>query len=327
MSEFGTLDFDALAVEEKRLDESEGGFLDQFVPMPKSNGSLTIRILPPAKGGKLFQATRLHLLNGRKLHDPKNLVNGKWDRTENPILDCYNAMWRNIDRMVKEGAPKEQIEKAKSEARKLKPIERYYYNAIIRQLTNKAGQIEKNVGPRILSVGKTIHKMILRAILGDKNEAPLGDVTHPKTGYDFLIRVDMKGGGDESWPDYNQSKFVRDPSPLGTPEEIEKWCANLHDLSKLRKPATFEELEYELAVHRGLIEDTKNETWSQEKFDAKIKGQRSGGGNSRPAQTQEERLASVVAEAPSASEPSELDQAVDSEEFMSKLDEIRASIG
>jgi hypothetical protein len=264
MSDFGVLDLEEMMGEGSRLADGaaggEGGnWLDMFVPMPEvksgQTGSVTLRILPPVKGGKLFQFTRLHLINERKYHCPKPLVNGKWDKnTPCPICDYYNALWREIDKLEDKGM-KDAAEELKREARSIKPIERYYYNAIVREIRSEKG-VEKNVGPRILSVGKILHKMIVRAIVGDENEKALGDVTNVKTGYDFVIRKELRGTGKDAFPNYDRSSFARESSPLGTPEEIAKWQATLHDLTKLRTLKDVSELETQLAIHRGLIPDT-----------------------------------------------------------------------
>ncbi len=279
MSEFGTLDLDLMTGEGERLqDAGQGNFLDQFVPMPivKAGqvGSVVIRVLPPVKGGSLFVATRVHTLNGRKHHCPKPLVNGKWAReVPCPICDYYSALWRKVDKLEDAGR-KEEAAKLKEEARSIKPVERYYYNAIVRSLIVDGKEL-KNVGPRILSIGKIVHKMIVRAILGDDTEPGLGDVTNIRTGFDFIIKKELRGTGDEAFPNYDQSKFARDPSAAGSGEELKKWAESLHDLSKLRsiKPVDF--LEKELAIHRGLIPD-EQEGFDIDKFDAKYAEEQQG---------------------------------------------------
>jgi hypothetical protein len=337
MSDFGVLDLEEMMGEGTRLAGSEeggsGNWLDMFVPMPEvkagQTGSVTLRILPPVKGGKLFQFTRLHLINERKYHCPKPLVNGKWDKaTPCPICDYYNALWREIDKLEDKG-DKERAEELKREARSIKPIERYYYNAIVRELRSEKG-VEKNVGPRILSVGKILHKMIVRAIVGDENEKALGDVTNVKTGFDFVIRKELRGTGKDAFPNYDRSSFARESSPLGTADEIAKWQANLHDLTKLRTLKGFDELETQLAIHRGLIPDTAEQGWSIDSFDAKYKGGNkttvsTGGsvgkpsGGSAPAVNVEDVVGSF--DAPTAPAPQQ-DVAIDMDEFSKELQEI-----
>ncbi len=267
--EFGSLNLDEMVGEASRLGSEgvESNFLDQFVPMPEvkpgATGSVVLRLLPPVKGGKLYQYNRVHTINDRKIHCPRPLVNGKWDRNvECPICDYYSSLWKQIDKLAKAGHV-DQADKLKEEARGIKPIERYYYNAIVRVLGD-----EKNVGPRILSIGKGLHTMIIRAIVGDDTDpdSKLGNITDPKTGYDFIIRKEVTPG--EGFPKYDRSGFARQPSPLGTPEEIAKWQSMLHDLTKLRNPKGLEVLEKELAIHRGLIPD-EAESFNAQDFDAK----------------------------------------------------------
>jgi hypothetical protein len=248
-----------LAVEEQGLnalghfDSRDDIFIS--IPKPKQEGTIMfpVRILPNAQGDKLFQYTRLHLINGIDLHCPKALVLGKkgevvWDRNTNcPICDHYNSLWRQVDELEKQGK-KAEAEKIKKEARLIKPIERYYYNAITRSETDARGAIQHNVGPKVLSVGKTVHNIILRAIRGDKDtkEAPLGDVTDVKMGYDLIIRMEIRR--EEEFPNYDSTSFARESSPAGKPEEVKKWVGALHDLKAIRKPATVEELENGLSM-------------------------------------------------------------------------------
>jgi len=265
-----------MQVEDQRLNSAPGGgegnFLDQFVPMPQvspgQTGSVTVRILPPVKGGKLYQYNRIHGVNGRKVHCPRPLVNGKWDRTVPcPLCDYYNALWRQADKLDDKGQ-RDESDKCKTEARSIKPIERYYYNAVVRKLTVD-GVEKNNVGPRIFSVGKTLHKMIIRAIVGDNNEDALGDITNIKTGYDFVIKKELRGTGENAYPNYDRSTFAREPSPLGDKETIEKFVENLHDLTKFRNVKPYEEVEKELAIHRGLIADD-SESFNIGNFDSKV---------------------------------------------------------
>ncbi len=275
MTEFGSFNLEEMAGEDARLNDAGGGnFLDQFVPMPDvkpgATGAVNVRILPPTKGGRLYQYNRTHKLNERSIHCPRPLVNGKWDRNVTcPICDYYSALWKQIEKLEKQGHVAE-CEKLKEEARQLKPVERYYYNAIVRSIVVE-GKEMKNVGPRILSVGKILHKMIIRAIVGDEADpdSKLGNISDLKAGYDFIIRKEVSTGVD-NFPKYDRSGFARTSSPAGSSEEIAKWAEGLHDLSKLRNPKGVEDLEKELAIHRGLIPDAV-ETFDTNAFDAKFR--------------------------------------------------------
>ena len=237
--------FDGIKQEADRLSENKSDdFLAKFVKMPKENGEVSLRLLPPAHGMKLpFQSTRLHMINGKSIHCRKELQGGKWVGKPGvcPACDVYNHLWSLANRSTGETA-QGYIDKARA----IKPIERFYYNAIVRNDPSQEGV-------KIFSTGKTIHKLIIRACVGDERKKPLGnifDVTG-KEGRDMVIVKEMVGG----FPRYNDSEFNDDPTPLGTPDEIEKMLAECHDLDPLRnvKPAEF--IDRELQIHFGAIPD------------------------------------------------------------------------
>jgi hypothetical protein len=255
MANYDTINLAEMAEESDRLDaQGNTDFLENFVRMPEKAGVVTIRLLPPAKGRKFFCATRTHRINNRSIHCPRVLVNRngqkRWEDEDhkNPCVICkyYNELWKESEK--KEGKAAEELQ---NQARKIKPIERYYYNCIVRTQVNKNGETEKNVGPKILSIGKTLHQRIVRAIVGDKanDEKPLGDVSDIKNGRDFKIIKKMKGTGPNAYPQYDDSKFL-DPSPLGEKDQVEKWLDSLHDLSALRVLKTTEEMKIELKKHQ-----------------------------------------------------------------------------
>ena len=94
--------------------------------------------------------------------------------------------------------------------------------------------MEKDVGPKILSIGKQLHARIIRAILGDPalDEPELGDVTDPGMGRDLKIIKRLRKSGTEAYPNYDESKFMN-PSVLGTDKQITGWREALHDLQSL----------------------------------------------------------------------------------------------
>jgi hypothetical protein len=57
-----------------------------------------------------------------------------------------------------------------------------------------------------------------------------------------------------TYPQYHLSKFL-DPSPLGNPDEVEKWLAGLHDLNALRVLKGPEDLQHALDIFQGKVED------------------------------------------------------------------------
>ena len=258
MSEYG-LNIAELAAEGKRLSSGDSkNFLDNFVRWPDGNGVLIVRFLPNAKKGTFgreknpfYLTTRTHRLNGRSYHCPKDFDGKYWKIGRCPICDYYNSLWDKS-----KNKSQDESNALQAEARQIKPVERYYYNVIVRQQVNQAGEVEKNVGPKILSVGKTLHASVIRAILGDDTlqEAPLGDISHFVTGRDFKIIKVMRQSGKDNFPNYSDSKFI-DPSPLGDPQQIALWMAGVHDLPALRKLMDYEELHRQVRIHMGLDKD------------------------------------------------------------------------
>lgn len=237
-----------------------GSFLENFVRMPEGKGNVILRILPPAPDGMFgrdknpfYQWTRIHKVNGKSLHDPREKSGGKWVG-ENPIGDYLKWLWKESEQ-----AKPEERDRMQRLYRELKPIERYYFNVIVRSETDENGNVKKNVGPKILSVGKTVYEIILRGICGDKemNQPKLGDVTDFKTGRDFKLVKTIRKSGENTYPNYETSHFL-DESPAGDPDECKKWMENLHDLYSLRVLKTPQELENELLIHLGLKQETNS---------------------------------------------------------------------
>jgi len=246
------LDLNELRQEQTRLESSgNNNFLDNFVRMPEGEGSVVVRILPPRKGQKLYCVTRTHKLGQKNIHCPQMLVAGKWQGFC-PICNYYRNLWKESDQ--KGGDEAEQI---RAEARSIKPMERYYYNVIVRsQINSQTNEVEKDIGPKILSIGKQLHARIIRAILGDPSldEPELGDISDVETGRDLKIIKRLRKAGTEAYPNYDESKFVG-VSPTGTSKQIAAWLENLHDLQALRQVKTTEEIMKELRIFRGLEKD------------------------------------------------------------------------
>jgi hypothetical protein len=267
------LDLNALQNDFKTLKSSEGSansFLENFVRMPEGKGSVVMRLLPPAPSGvfgrddnPFYLVTALHRVNGKSLHDIReyNRATGKWVG-QNPIVDYMRHLWKESE----QDAPAE-AERKRALYRQIKPIERYYYNVIVREERSEDGTVKKNDGPKILSVGKTVHEIILRGILGDKemNQPKLGDVTEFKTGHDFKLVKTIRKSGDQSFPNYESSHFLEE-SPAGDPDECKRWMENLHDLTALRVLKTSDELEHELMVHLGIKQDTAGSGFDPSKY-------------------------------------------------------------
>jgi len=248
------IDLNAIKAEYNRLESAgQSNYLDNFVPMPEGEGSVVLRLLPYGDNPLPFVATRTHKMNSKNLHCPMNLVNGKWVGNC-PICNHYKSLWKQSD-----SASEDEAKMLQAEARAIKPVERYYWNAIVRVLTNKQGQVEKNVGPKIFSCGKQLQSKLLRAITGDEIVGldPLGDVTDVTgaEGRDLkVIKRLVKGGNDEKYPNYNESIFLP-VSVAGSDEDVEKWLESIHDLNSLRRILPNEDLAREVRIHRGLEQD------------------------------------------------------------------------
>jgi hypothetical protein len=308
--------------EAERFDAASDGnddYLSNFVRMPEKEGFVIVRLLPPAKGKKFFCATRTHRLDRKNLHCPRNLENiqGKkrWvdcnPKDPCPICKFYNGLWRES-----EDASAEEATVLQNDARKIKPIERYYYNCIVRHQVNKKGEVEKNVGPKILSIGKTLHERIVRAITGDaKNEEKgLGDVSDLKVGRDFKIVKKLRGQGKEQYPYYEDSKF-QDPTPLGDKDQIDVWLGQMHDLSALRVLKTSDELDIELQKYNHVIPDDDAETsFDMNKYRKKPE--------SIEAQVEQAKTESKPKIAPPITMPVAKDEVLGGEDFFDELRKV-----
>jgi len=266
---YEALDMNEVMMESERVNAEPGfnneEYLAKFVRMPEREGFVLMRFLPRKKGMKLFCATRTHTLTNpatkqkRAYHCPKELSqterNGKmvpqW-KGDCIIIKYYSDLWQKS-----EGLSGKEAETLQNKAREIKPVERYYYNVIVRQeKDSKTGEVHKNVGPKIYSCGKQVHAKIMRAIVGDKDagEAPLGDITHPVTGRDFKVVKKITKSGNREFPNYDFSKFEPE-SPAGTPEDLDNWLETVHDLQSIRKVKTEEELKHALRVHLGMVQE------------------------------------------------------------------------
>jgi hypothetical protein len=263
--DYEPLDMAEIKTEAERVNsdpttQTNDDFLQKFVRIPEGEGYVVMRFLPRNKGKKLYCATKTHRLKGtdgksRSYHSPKELVmterGPKW-QGESTIDRYLRDLWQRSEK-----ATGKQQDELRNQYRQIKGFDRYYYNVIVREEKDpKTGNITKNAGPKIYSCGKTVHAMIMRAISGDESAGlkALGDITHPTNGRDFrLVKKITKGSGGD-YPNYDLSQF-EEPSPLGTPEEMETWMDNLHDLEALRVVKTDDELKHALKVHLGIIKD------------------------------------------------------------------------
>lgn len=268
MADYEALDLSEIQSEYQRVSAEPGtgggeDYLAKFVRLPERDGYTLLRFLPKKKGGKLFCATRVHTLTNpttrksKSFHCPRELtMTPRGPRWMGECIICkyYSDMWQKSEDPSLSMKAKDDLQ---AQARLLKPVERYYYNVIVRSERDKEGNTVKNVGPKIYSCGKTVHAKIMRAIIGDETagEPALGDVTHPKSGRDFkVVKKVVKGGGGREYPNYDNSKF-EDSSPAGSPTDFDKWVNEMHDLLALRVIKDNEELKHALKVHLGMIKE------------------------------------------------------------------------
>lgn len=267
-----------LAKETERLTSSGGGgssFMDNFVKMPESDGILTIRILPPLSGeiDDLFQWTRLHNINDQRIHCPNELdsTSGYWEGPC-PICKYVRYLWKLADTKGKDEADALQ-----AEAREIGAAERYYYAVVVKTQTGtyKGGKPNPLNTPLIWSIGKQLHAKILVALTGNEKdqERALGDITaFDGEGRDFkLIKKSKPGNNGKSYPNYDQSKFL-DPSVAGTKDQWEEWLTKLPNLKALRIVPSLEDLDLEIAYHRGSMDDPRKSGFDVGKYDNMGKG-------------------------------------------------------
>jgi len=249
--------------------------MDSFVKMPEKEGYVLLRLLPALKGKWHFCSTRIHRLgeypNSKTFHclrqrvkTPKGFM---WlNPSNNPKDDCpicqkYAELWK-----VANNQRGDEQSRTQNLARSIKPIERFYWNAIVRQQLNpKTNSMEKNVGPKVLSCGKTLQTIIIDSINGNQITGlkRLGNVLHPSEGRDFRLVKKIKKGssGGFEYPDYAQSSF-EDISALGTDDEVKMWLENLHDLDSFRILLPREEIV--AAMHEFFNGGTQKADWEEE---------------------------------------------------------------
>ncbi len=145
--------------------------------------------------------------------------------------------------------------------------------------------------------------MIIRHIVSEDPQERLGDITHVKTGYDFIIRKEMRS----DYPNYDRSTFAREPSPLGEADLVSEISENLIDLSKFRTLKGLEDIKKELAIHRGLIPDIV-QNFDVNQFDAEFQGAKKSSA-SVPVQVSEDTTETS-------------DVAIESDEFLADLAEF-----
>jgi hypothetical protein len=298
--DYEPLDMAEVMTEYERVSAEPGAnqgddFLEKYVKLPERDGYVMLRFLPRRKGQKLVCATRIHTLNNpttkkkRTYHCPKVLVQTeKGPRWQGECIICkyYSDLWQKSEALS--GKAQEDLQ---NQARDIKPVERYYFNVVVRSEMDKDGNVKKNVGPKIYSCGKTVYAKILRAIKGDESagEKALGDITHPTNGRDFrVVKKVVKGGGGKEYPNYDNSKF-EEPTPAGSMDELQTWLENIHDLQALRQVKSPDELKHALRVHLGMVKEGEAQADDLEEF--RNAGQVASAAHTAPAESVREELA------------------------------------
>lgn len=232
---------------------------DKYIQMPEGKtGVIVVRILPAAEENDLpWVMTRLHRNvktpgdpgKGHTVHCPREQGSDGYWRGDCPICDVYSGLWNMADNASTE----DEADQYRQFARDIKPRLRVYYNAIQRKWTNpRTGDVEENVGPRILSNGEKLHTKTLTAICGDEatETEPLGDITDFSEGCDFKIIKKTQG----NFPNYDDSVFLP-PSPAGTKAEIKEWMNNLWNLKELRRIQPPDRMQYYAALLQGKVDE------------------------------------------------------------------------
>lgn len=278
--------------------------MDSYVKMPTKEGYLLLRLLPALKGKWHFCSTRIHRLGEypasktfhclrQRVQTAKGLM---WlNPSNNPKEDCpicqkYADLWKLANNQTGD-----EQKRTQALARSIKPVERFYWNTIVRQqLNEKTNTVEKNVGPKILSCGKTLQTIILDNINGNPitGQRKLGNVLHPIEGRDFRLSKKLKKGavGSFEYPDYAQSSF-EDVSVLGTDEEIKNWLANLNDLDSLRVLLPREQIVQ--AMHEFFNGGSEKAEWEQEPSRPAAKAQ-STTPSAKPSESKKNEIESLI---------------------------------
>ncbi len=177
--------------------------------------SVLIRLLPPAKGGKLFCGTRNHRIGSKVICCTKILVEKKWEGSC-IACDLYSRLWAKYSA---DGG-----EDILNTTRGIKPINRYLYNIV---------DIADMELPKVYKAGETVHQSIITSIVGDKTTKALGDVTDRKTGRNLRISSRMiRATSVQSYPSYHAE--FQEPSIICAAKQWKVWAGKLADLEDLR---------------------------------------------------------------------------------------------
>lgn len=218
-------------------------FLEKFYNPPEWNDTLasrsTMRILPGKKtesnnSESFFTETLLHKINGKNYHCPRKIGRPC------PVCEYNRALWAT------------EKDENIAIARDLKAKKRFYMNVIAREriVANKEtgeNEVRLNDGPLIYSCGVKVFEKILKFIVDEE----YGDITNLIEGYDFQVRKEKQG----DWPNYDDSRALKNSSIAGSEDEIATWMDNLHDLNTLIRHESYDDLKLQLDIYRGVAND------------------------------------------------------------------------
>jgi len=266
-------------------------FLSKFVKLEE--GETSVRILPAAEGEEnFFTETGLHRINRKNIHCPQYVENKPC-----PICFYIRKLW--------DSGSEENI----ALARKIKRRKRYYFNVIVREEKGPGGTVEKNVGPKVLSVGVKLFEKILSVFF----DPDYGDLTDLESGWDFKIKMEIK----DEYPNYDKSNPRPRPSKAGSKQEIEEWMKNLHDLKSLITLKSLEEIKEEMSI-------MLNEESADDFFDSKAKAAQAGVVEPQAAATAIGNDASDDDDSGDESESESINVDDTQKDFLTQLEKIKA---
>lgn len=168
---WGSYEAEAAAEERDNMSKNANEF------MKLKEGRNVVRILPPLLGKKSpFRVVWTHYINMPGAADPVSFVCPR-NEVKRPCPICNQA-----DRLKTTKNPADR-----NRASELFAKRRVYANVINRE--------SPELGPVILSFGKTVHE----ALISLRDDKEFGDFTHPETGYDIIIERKGTGKNDTKY--------------------------------------------------------------------------------------------------------------------------------
>lgn len=228
----------------REKDRDESPRLEHF--FRPDRGTYRIRLLPPTSQPGLFLQTKTWFVP-RKQHYLGNASHGaapvqclrhrsdektfdgtgyKW-KGDCPVCNHWNHLWAMLDIAQRKGEHK-LSEEYRRKATQIKGMERYYMNVL---LIEEDGTVK---GPLIYSAGKQVFEMLLNYVDHERAKEQDNEGLNPLSlmdGCDFRITKEFRNT-HHSFPVFDV-RPTRKQYPIGTPEQIEQWMANLWDLEKV----------------------------------------------------------------------------------------------